>query len=589
MSIFLSSHFFELLLLNHFSLVVMREAKILILLLFILLNRVSAQCTGGTNNGALSPAPSAAWQTMTWPVGDFYYTFNVPSASCYPQYEFSFCDNGGSASFDTQITILDNTGTSVAYNDDNCSLQSKVLWTPSSPGTYRVRVTRFSCAATTATSTLAYRYVATYTNTPNYTLIGNATTNNTCTVLTPNTASQRGCVWDVNSTLNFTSNFSYDFTINLGNNDGGADGMAFVIQNAPSGRCACGSVGGALGAGGITNSLIVEIDTYINTEDRDDFSTNFIGCAGTEDPDHIDMWLNGNVNPDLDFNCNTTGAGERPVIPSAVRLQNPPGTNYNIENGLDHILRVAWTPGAPGTISASILNTALSTTYAVASTTLNPITVFGTNTPYFGFTGSTGGLSNQQSFCNPLQLLPIELLSFEATCNDNNSIDVNWSTAVEINSKLFELERSTDAIHYTKVAEYHTAGNTSQVQKYHFSDVATENNTYYYRLKHIDEGGYVHYQKTIASANNSCFELAQYIEVYPNPTSDMLNVSVGNLKNSVIEILNDKGQLVYKSDLINTSNQNIITISTNEFANGIYAVRVLSDYKTIVKKLVVNR
>ena len=57
---------------------------------------------------------------------------------------------------------------------------------------------------------------------------------------------------------------------------------------------------GSLGAGGITNSLIVEIDTYLNYEDRDDFNTNFIGCSGTEDPDHLDLWYNGNINPNLD-------------------------------------------------------------------------------------------------------------------------------------------------------------------------------------------------------------------------------------------------------------------------------------------------
>jgi hypothetical protein len=90
--------------------------------------------------------------------------------------------------------------------------------------------------------------------------------------------------------MNFAANFSYDIDVNLGSNDGGADGMAFVFQNDPLGRCKCGTVGGALGAGGILNSVVVELDTYINFEDRDDFVTPTIGISGAEDPDHLDVW-----------------------------------------------------------------------------------------------------------------------------------------------------------------------------------------------------------------------------------------------------------------------------------------------------------
>jgi hypothetical protein len=45
-------------------------------------------------------------------------------------------------------------------------------------------------------------------------------------------------------------------------------------------------------------------------------------------------------------------------------------------------------------MTASILNSALTITYGTITATFNPLTVFGTNTPYFGFTASTGGLSN---------------------------------------------------------------------------------------------------------------------------------------------------------------------------------------------------
>ncbi|MCD6019467.1 MAG: hypothetical protein K0S53_2588 [Bacteroidetes bacterium] len=561
----------------------------LFLLLFFISKFTLAQCTGGSNGGAISPAPTATYQTMNLPAGDFYYTFVVAVSTCFPQYDFSFCSaDGSNATYDTQITILDNSGSAVSggYSDDYCSTQSHVTWTPTLAGTYRVHINKYNCISTSVSTTLAYKSTTTYTNTAEYTVNGNATSTGSCTTVTPNSANQRGCVWDVNSTLNFLSPFTYNFTVNLGSSDAGADGIAFVIQNDAKGRCACGTAGGSLGAGGITNSLIVEIDTYLNTEDRDDFNTSFIGCGGAEDPDHMDLWFNGVVNPDLDANCNATAAGERPVTTTAVRLQNPPGTNYNIENGANHILSVNWTPGSPGTFTARILNTALTTTYATISTTLNPITIFGTNTPFFGFTASTGGLSNQQTICNPSILLPVELLHFNASCNANEII-VNWATASEINNKLFELERSTDGLHFIKIASFPGHGSSINQQMYSYKDIAIDKTIYYYRLKQIDYDNHAKIIGLITSAGNSCYDEANAIVVFPNPANDGLYIKMEAELPVLIEIINDCGQIVYTS-YEKLNDQKTIQIKTSSFATGVYAVRIINNDKPFIKKILIN-
>lgn len=559
------------------------------LVLILYANQLFSQCTGGSNGGALSPAPSASYQTMNCPAGNFYYTFVVAASSCLPIYDFSFCSaDGGSASFDSQITILDNTGTAVAggYSDDYCSTQSHVVWTPSTAGTYRVRINLYNCVATTAAATLAYKMTSTYTNTAEYTVNDDAVSTGSCTTLTSASNNQRGCIWDVNSTLNFGSNFSYDFTINLGSSDAGADGMAFVMQNDARGRCACGTAGGSLGAGGISNSLVVEIDTYLNFEDRDDFVSPVIGCAGSEDPDHLDLWLNGSINPDLDANCGAVAVGERPITANAVRLQNPPGINYNIENGANHILRVSWVTGSPGTFTARVLNTALTTTFATVSSTLNPMTVFGTNSPYFGFTASTGGLSNQQTICNAALFLPVELLYFTADCNDNKTI-VNWSTASETNNKSFELERSDDGINYKKIAELSGHGTSSEQHLYSFEDLTTENIIYYYRLKQLDFNDQHNYYNLIATPQNACYKLENEIIIFPNPANNQLYIKSPYESNVLVEITNHCGQIVFSTSekLVGGS---AINVETSQFAHGIYAVRIINNDKTIVRKILIE-
>lgn len=548
----------------------------------------SAQCTGGTSGGALSPVPSTSYQMMACPAGDKYYTFVVAAASCYPQYDFSFCSaDGGLSTEDTQITILDNSGATVSggYSDDYCSTQSHVIWTPTNSGTYRVHVNKYNCGATTAAATLAYKYTTTYTNTAEYTVNGNATSTGTCTTLTPNTTNQRGCVWDVNSTLNFNFSFTYDFTVNLGSSDAGADGMAFVIQNDSKGRCACGTAGGALGAGGISNSLIVEIDTYLNYEDRDDFNTNYIGCSGTEDPDHLDLWYNGNVNPDLDANCNTTAAGERPVTTTAVRLQNPVGTDYNIENGNNHILRISWATGSPGTFTAKILNTALSTTYGTITTTLNPMSAFGTNTPYFGFTASTGGLSNQQTICNPLSLLPVELLQFTAKCAGNGII-INWETASETDNQQFELERSNDGVNFKKIATVAGNGTSTNQHSYLVHDTPEDDIVYYYRLKQLDFNGKGTYYYVIANTEQSCMKNKDLL-FFPNPADDSFVIQLPEEGTFSYEIINANGQLIYEETLT-TANKLSYRVNASNFAEGIYLVKTNYNGKSLVKKIVID-
>jgi len=117
-----------------------------------------------------------------------------------------------------------------------------------------------------------------------------------CGQLTSASNDQNGAIWDADDLLDFSGDFTYDFIVNLGANDAGADGMAFVMHNDPSGLATTGTSGGSLGAGGIANSLIVEIDTYLNTEDRDDNLSSVI-CSGGVEPDHLDIWTNGTVNP----------------------------------------------------------------------------------------------------------------------------------------------------------------------------------------------------------------------------------------------------------------------------------------------------
>ncbi len=84
-------------------------------------------------------------------------------------------------------------------------------------------------------------------------------------------------------------------------------------------------------------------------------------------------------------------------------------------------------------------------------------------------------------------VLPIHLLFFNAVANGNREIALNWTTATEQNTKLFEIHRSTDAIHFTKIGEVNAVNNSSTNKTYSYIDHNVVSNVeYYYRLKSKD-------------------------------------------------------------------------------------------------------
>ena len=100
-----------------------------------------------------------------------------------------------------------------------------------------------------------------------------------CFEITPDQNYLSGGVWYDNP-IDFANDFTIYYQNNFGTKDtNGADGMALVFKTDATSEI--GIVGGGIGYEGILNSLIIEFDTYKNSN-RGDPNEDHIGIMSNE-------------------------------------------------------------------------------------------------------------------------------------------------------------------------------------------------------------------------------------------------------------------------------------------------------------------
>lgn len=87
--------------------------------------------------------------------------------------------------------------------------------------------------------------------------------------------------------------------------------------------------------------------------------------------------------------------------------------------------------------------------------------------------------------CTPLA---VDLSSFECS-QDEQFINVHWTTQSETNSDFFKLEKSTDGVNYVEMVRTKGQGNSSLPTDYFIVDAYPELGVNYYRLTEVDLSG----------------------------------------------------------------------------------------------------
>ncbi|MES2654835.1 MAG: LamG-like jellyroll fold domain-containing protein [Bacteroidota bacterium] len=185
-----------------------------------------------------------------------------------------------------------------------------------------------------------------------------------------------------------------------------------------------------------------------------------------------------------------------------------------------------------------------------------------------------------------INALPVKFINFFAN-NLNNSIQLNWQTAEEINNKGFEIEKSEDGVNFTAIGFVNGVGNSSMINNYQFVDKSTISfNTIYYRLKQIDFDNQVHYSNTVKL--NKVDNKLKDISVSPNPFSNNLSIILNNdgfddLVN--VQVFDVNGRESYNKEIKKSVSENQFKLDElNSLPKGIYLLRVTQNsYSQIIK------
>ena len=209
-----------------------------------------------------------------------------------------------------------------------------------------------------------------------------------------------------------------------------------------------------------------------------------------------------------------------------------------------------------------------------------------------GGTTDSGSALKRTSGCTPSYtprclnsaLLPIELVYFHGTPNvSNHTVSLQWATALEVNNKLYEIERSSDGFDFVAFTRVAGAGTSDSEKKYEAIDKNPFMGISYYRLKQTDIDGTYTYSKIVAIDMGSRFNAV----LYPNPATEEINIAFNTTVSEIhFQIINPLNKTIREE--IAHPNGHSLKIDTSGLADGIYIIRLFTLEGVVARKFIVK-
>jgi hypothetical protein len=180
--------------------------------------------------------------------------------------------------------------------------------------------------------------------------------------------------------------------------------------------------------------------------------------------------------------------------------------------------------------------------------------------------------------------LPVHFSAFDVYADQCN-VQLNWSTAMEINNDYFRVERSRDGRVFTGIATIQSMGSSTEQQDYAYTDEHPEDGLNYYRIQQVDLDG-KHTATKVQQVYVHC-NGDDAIKVFPTLCNSSVQVILPpGYEDATVELLTTLGQVVKVP--IEGSNLSY-RIHLDQLAAAMYMVRIrkgmeLHSYKIIKRE-----
>ena len=188
---------------------------------------------------------------------------------------------------------------------------------------------------------------------------------------------------------------------------------------------------------------------------------------------------------------------------------------------------------------------------------------------------------------NSGSIVPVTLLSFEAN-PIGNSVELHWSTASEVNSSDFVIERKgIDETSYTDVYRVKSTGNTMTGSDYSYIDRSLQGGSYLYRLRLEDlDGSYSYSEERMVSLGSSELQLS----VITNPVVSHIQLgvtipSMSSVRISLVDMSGLEAAVILDKEL--SSGTYNLDYSVTDIASGTYNVLMNVNGSIISKKVTI--
>lgn len=187
------------------------------------------------------------------------------------------------------------------------------------------------------------------------------------------------------------------------------------------------------------------------------------------------------------------------------------------------------------------------------------------------FSGGSGAI-----ILEPISILPIELSSFAAICNETgDKVKIQWATATENNTSHFDVERSLDGANWEILGTTLAAGNSTSIQTYSMDDYDVRGHeVIYYRLNQLDQDGL---SKLYGPTSAECTSNLNGLELFPNPAGTEVSLLLhGDYAEGTEVIFTDMHGKEVKKIIYSESVGKLMIVDLRNLEPGVYLVKVKS-------------